>query len=117
MEVIYKDDHKFVFNLNISLYKESVIYKCLYWYSKKFQVSIDKQEHYNIEIYSDSKLPSDLEKKIKSDLIDFKLRDIVNEETKNIRDILYVKAFSDFDEFDQKPPGEYSDPVGFNIDK
>jgi His-Xaa-Ser system protein HxsD len=117
MKVINKSDVKLIFHLNPDLYKETVIYKCLYWYTKKFEINIDKKDNYVIEITTDIKLPSNLEQKIKSDLIDFKLRDIVNEETKNIRDILYVKAFSDFDEFDQQPPGEYSDPVGFDINK
>jgi His-Xaa-Ser system protein HxsD len=54
--------------------------------------------------------------KLERDLLDFNLRDIVTKETKNIRDILIAKAFS-HGEFDELPPGEISDPVGFNINQ
>ncbi len=33
-------------------------------------------------------------------LIDFKTRDIINKETKNIREILLIKAFANNDEFE-----------------
>ena len=54
--------------------------------------------------------------KLERDLIDFNLRDIVTKETKNIRDLLTAKAFSN-GEFDELPPGELSDPVGFNVNE
>ena len=55
-----------------------------------------------------------IEKKIRQDLIDFKTRDIITEETRNIRDLIIAKAFSKIDDFDSQPPGEISDPVGFD---
>jgi hypothetical protein len=51
--------------------------------------------------------------KVERDLVDFNLRDIVTKETQNVRDLLIAKAFSN-GEFDELPPGEVSDPVGFN---
>jgi hypothetical protein len=69
---------------------------------------------------SDNKLSQDqsekLLQKLERDLIDFNLRDIVTKETKNIRDLLTAKAFSN-GEFDELPPGELSDPVGFNVNE
>jgi His-Xaa-Ser system protein HxsD len=51
--------------------------------------------------------------RLERDLVDFNLRDIVTKETQNVRDLLIAKAFSN-GEFDELPPGEVSDPVGFN---
>jgi His-Xaa-Ser system protein HxsD len=100
--------------------KEAVI-KCLYWYGDKFNVSISSVEgnKYSIRLspLSNANLTGgDLEihcQKIKRDLIDFQLRQIIATETKNIRDLLVAKAFSNGD-FDQSPEGEISDPVGFD---
>ena len=39
----------------------------------------------------------------------------ISKETKNVRDLIIAKAFSDSDEFDSEPPGEITDPVGFKI--
>ena len=52
-------------------------------------------------------------KKLKNDLIDFQVRDIVTKETKNVRDLLIAKAFATTDKYETNPPGEVSDPVGF----
>jgi His-Xaa-Ser system protein HxsD len=54
--------------------------------------------------------------KVERDLVDFNLRDIVTKETQNVRDLLIAKAFSN-GEFDELPPGEVSDPVGFNVNQ
>ena len=61
-------------------------------------------------------LAEKLLQKLERDLIDFNLRDIVTKETKNIRDLLTAKAFSN-GEFDELPIGELSDPVGFNVNE
>jgi hypothetical protein len=54
--------------------------------------------------------------KLERDLVDFNLRDIVTKETQNVRDLLIAKAFSN-GEFDELPPGDVSDPVGFNVNQ
>jgi len=41
-----------------------------------------------------------LKDKINQLLIDYKNRDIIQQETKNIRDILYVKAFANNDDYE-----------------
>jgi hypothetical protein len=52
--------------------------------------------------------------KLERDLVDFNVRDIVTKETQNVRDLLIAKAFSN-GEYDELPPGEISDPVGYDI--
>lgn len=107
-----------------SLYTKDGIFKCLYWYGDKYRtnVSFADSNTYKISLkpLSDNPLSHDqsekLLQKLERDLIDFNLRDIVTKETKNIRDLLTAKAFSN-GEFDELPPGEISDPVGFNVNE
>jgi His-Xaa-Ser system protein HxsD len=107
-----------------SLYSKDSVFKCLYWYGDKYHanVSFADSNTYKISLkpMSDNKLSQDqsekLLQKLERDLIDFNLRDIVTKETKNIRDLLTAKAFSN-GEFDELPPGELSDPVGFNVNE
>jgi His-Xaa-Ser system protein HxsD len=107
-----------------SLYSKDSIFKCLYWYGDKYHtyVSFADSNTYRISLkpMSDNPLSEEqtekLLQKLERDLVDFNLRDIVTKETKNIRDLLTAKAFSN-GEFDELPPGELSDPVGFNVNE
>ena len=49
--------------------------------------------------------------KLNQDFIDYNLRDIVSKETKNVRELIIAKAFSN-GEYDEDPPGELNDPLG-----
>ena len=119
-----KDDEIIVF-ADTSLYSKDSVFKCLYWYGNKFHTNIaivkcNDREHYKITLKPLIDTEISEEKKIKtlqkleSDLVDFNLRDIVTKETQNVRDLLIAKAFSN-GEFDEEPPGEISDTVGFKI--
>ncbi len=109
---------------DISLYSKDSIFKCLYWYGDNYHtnVSFADSNTYKISLkaMSDNPLSEEhaekLLQKLERDLVDFNLRDIVTKETKNIRDLLIAKAFSN-GEFDELPPGELSDPVGFNVNE
>lgn len=110
--------------LNVSLYSKESIFKCMYWYGDKFRtnISFEDSETYRVAVkpissteYSNLEL-EELLVKLERDLIDYNLRDIVTKETQNIRDLLIAKAFSS-GEFDELPPGEVSDPVGFNLNQ
>lgn len=115
-----KDNEILVF-ANTLLYSKDAVFKCIYWYGDKFHtvVSFADADNYCITLKplsATSVKIEDLElyqQKLERDLIDFQLRDIVTKETQNIRDLLIAKAFSN-GEFDELPPGEVSDPVGFN---
>ncbi|HTN37322.1 MAG TPA: His-Xaa-Ser system protein HxsD, partial [Arachidicoccus sp.] len=98
------------------LYSEDVIFKCFYWYGDTFHVDISSQSKKEYAILLTPKNDIDYDLiigKIKTDLIDFKLRDIVSKETKTIRELIIAKAFAYYEE-DQSPDTEISDPVGFN---
>ncbi|PZR23324.1 MAG: His-Xaa-Ser system protein HxsD [Flavobacterium psychrophilum] len=110
----------FSFSLDKSIYSEEVIYKCFYWYGSDYTVNIiDKKSHFGIMMSLKSGEDLHLENltgKIKQDLIDFKLRNIVTKETKNIRELIIAKAFAYYND-DSDPITEISDPLGFNPDE
>jgi His-Xaa-Ser system protein HxsD len=107
--------------VNKSLYSIKVLYKVLYWYTDKFHVNVlDDEKNYLIRIsanekskFSDEDLNSILFK-FERDLIDYNLREIINNETKTVKELLIAKAFSNGD-YEETPPGDISDPVGFKI--
>lgn len=118
-----KDNEIIVFT-NTSLYSKDSIFKCLYWYGDKFHtnVSFADSNTYRVSVkpISTNQLSQQEQEnlllKLERDLVDFNLRDIVTKETQNVRDLLIAKAFSN-GEFDELPPGDVSDPVGFNVNQ
>lgn len=116
MDVKYFNE-KIELLIDSAIYCEEVIYKCFYWYTNNFNVEIEKVHDGTYKIVLTAKIEKisieEVLTKIKKDLIDFKLRQIVFLETKNIREIIIAKAFAYYDvEFE--PLTEVSDPVGFD---
>ena len=118
-----KDNEIIVF-ADTSLYSKDSIFKCLYWYGDKFHtnVSFADSNTYRVSVkpvstnHLSQQEQENLLLKIERDFVDFNLRDIVTKETQNVRDLLIAKAFSN-GEFDELPPGDVSDPVGFNVNQ
>jgi His-Xaa-Ser system protein HxsD len=106
---------------DVSLFSKEAIFKCLYWYGDKFHanVAFADSQTYLIKLKAINNLGINEDEldlylqKLERDLIDYQLRDTITKETQNVRDLLVAKAFSN-GEFDENPPGEVSDPVGFN---
>jgi His-Xaa-Ser system protein HxsD len=107
--------------IDSTIFSREVVLKCLYWFGDKFHTSVGQQDAatYCITLrpLDNANLKDeDLEfylQKLERDVVDFHLREIVNKETKNIRDLLVAKAFSN-GEFDENPPGDVSDLIGFD---
>ena len=105
--------------IHTSLYPIEVIFKCIYWYTAFYNVNLKTDSPGNVRVIFHTKDPDasqdlqSLPSRLKRDLIDCKLRSIVLEETKNIRELLIAKAFSNY-EINETPTGEISDPVGFD---
>lgn len=85
-----------------TVYSDSCISKCVYHLSGRYSIlrSIEGDaEILEIAPLSES---GNTEEQIEIDIIntlnDFKLRDIINEQTKDIRTIIYAKAFSEYND-------------------
>jgi len=117
MVVIPIDETSVQIKIDSTLYSLEVIHKCFYWYAGKYSVEISTEGKSFIVKMKEIKEEWDIQSvvsKIQSDLIDFKTREIISADTKNIREMLIAKAFSHNDEFDEQPTGNLNDPVGFD---
>ena len=109
-----------VVSADASLFPTEVVLKTLYWFGDKFHTAVFTEKNLH-RITLRPATPGSIKEedlgqylqKFQRDLIDFSLRDSVNRETRNIRDLLVAKAFSN-GAFDEAPSGSVSDPVGFD---
>jgi len=120
MQIVRRKDHVEI-KIPLDIYNLDVLYKCFYWYGENFSVDImtNNDNTATVKLYPknhklDSLLFPAIKDKIRTDLVDFKTRDIVTKETINIRDLLVAKAFAHSDDFDASPVGDVSDLVGFD---
>lgn len=102
---IVSDSSKAKFIIDAKLYSTSVITKVLYWLSSNFTITscIDKDD-VSIEIEATPNSVVDwntVKRNISTMLIDYQMRELVEIETHDIRNILYIKAFSNLDQFDE----------------
>lgn len=98
------------------VYSEEVIFKCFYWYTSQYDLTISKLEshHFLVSLKATNiALDEAIIPKIKRDLVDYKLRDVVNRETCTVRELIIAKAFAYYD-LQQNPVADVSDPVGFD---
>jgi His-Xaa-Ser system protein HxsD len=99
-----KNDNHYEFRVDLNVFNEIVVTKVLYWLSEEFIIYQQKENNIlviEIKSKATTSINSDqLLLKLNQMLIDFKTRDIINQETKNIREILLIKAFANNDEFE-----------------
>ena len=84
------------------IYSDSCISKVVYWLSDQY--TIERRLEGDEELlFIDGEIDEDqLRKIILEKLNDYKLRGIIDAETKDIRTILYAKAFGDFDDLTEE---------------
>ena len=85
-----------------NIYSDECISKCVYSLSEVFQCNRQlegKTESIELVPINGLMPDEDVEKSFLQKLNDYKLRQIVFEETKDIRTILYAKAFADYEDF------------------
>lgn len=105
--------------VDAKLYSEAVLFKCFYWYGNTFEVDINKVDETTFEISMKYTTPgqtadwSNVVSRVKRDLIDFRLRQIVTEETRTVRELIIAKAFAYYEE-EEAPISSVTDPVGFD---
>ena len=94
-------------SIDRNIYSDACISKCIYSFSGEFECQRSLcGETETVEIISDATLSEEeLTSRFLQRLNDYKLREIVIEETKDIRTILYAKAFADCDEFSLEDEG------------
>lgn len=86
------------------IYNDSVISKAIYWLSGDYVIvrSLLNDITESISITTGSISEQDLEVKLLQTLNDFKLRQIVADETRDIKTILYAKAFAEDEDLSEE---------------
>lgn len=112
------ENKKVVIVVDSQMYSIEVVFKCFYWYTGSYEVTITPVADQCIQISLEGR--GDIEwdtealiSKIRRDLVDFKLRDIVFKETSTIRELITAKAFA-YSDLIENPVSDVSDPVGFD---
>jgi His-Xaa-Ser system protein HxsD len=100
-------ENKIQLTIDTMVFNETMVTKTLYWIQGNYFVfwnSLNGNIQNIILERKDGSISEGeslkLKNQINQNLIDFKTRDIVNRETKNIRDILYIKAFANGEDFE-----------------
>jgi His-Xaa-Ser system protein HxsD len=120
MVIIPIDESKIQIEIDSSIYSTEVIHKCFYWLTGRCSINFKTDQDSFVITISDPKNEWDIESiltKIKADLIDFKTREIIYNETKYIREMLIAKAFANNDEFDEHFSDNINDSFGFEPSK
>lgn len=88
------------------IYSDSVISKAIYWLSGDFiivrSLLDDDIEQLSITANSDSIDEITIENKLMQALNDFKLRQIIADETRDVKTILYAKAFAEDEDLSEE---------------
>lgn len=87
------------------IYNDSVISKVVYWLSSDYTIvrtDIDEFTEQISLVSKDGDESEELENKVWQMLNDFKLRQIVADETRDIKTILYAKAFAEDEDLSEE---------------
>ena len=95
-----------VLNVDKSIYNESVIDKVLYWWAGDYIITRRNTPGTTVQtIILSASNPITQEafhkirKRLSADFVDYKNRAIIASETRDLRNILYAKAFANNDDF------------------
>ena len=86
-----------------NIYSDACISKAIYSLSKDYTISRSLEgsmERLHIIPLGEKQEKCNIEALVFNTLNDYKLRQIIEDETHDIRTILYAKAFADFDDID-----------------
>ena len=89
-------------NIDRNIFSDSCISTVIYWFSGQYTIQRSLQE--SIETLTIDNVSDEKQFRLEffQKLNDYKLREQIDQETKDIKTILYAKAFSEFDELTEE---------------
>lgn len=89
-------------NIDRNIFSDSCISTVTYWFSNQYTIQRTLQE--SIETLTIDNVSDEKQFRLEffQKLNDYKLREQIDKETKDIKTILYVKAFGEFDELTEE---------------
>tara|TARA_Y100000813_G_scaffold161689_1_gene122214 strand:+ start:5548 stop:5907 length:360 start_codon:yes stop_codon:yes gene_type:complete len=93
----------------LSDYSENCIRSCFYWYVTKYEVNFQfNKTDCIVSLESGEEIDeTNLSRKVKRDLNDFKLREIINNETKALQELIIAKAYANNEALLNDPDGSF----------
>ena len=95
-----ESDNRSIVKIDAAIYSKEVITKVAYWLSRNFTIMQDKEgsiwtlsleSHYVVNW-------DDVKRHLSQLLTDYQMREVITAETKDIKNILYIKAFANVEE-------------------
>lgn len=93
-------DNRAIVRVDSDVYSKEVLAKVVYWLSRDFTImqSLDGKD-WSLSLESKNTVVwDDIKKRLFQLLSDYQMREIIAAETKDIKNILYIKAFANVDE-------------------
>lgn len=89
-------------NIDRNIFSDSCISTVIYWFSNQYTIQRSLQE--SIETLTIDNVSDEKQFRLEffQKLNDYKLREQIDKETKDIKTILYAKAFGEFDELTEE---------------
>ncbi len=91
-----------ILRIDRNIYSDYCISSVVYWFSDRFCISRTIEDNEEVISFNGINDENTIKEEFYQKLNDFKLRDLINKETKDIRTILYAKAFGDFDDITEE---------------
>ena len=95
-----ESDHRAIVKIDADIYFKGVITKVVYWLSRDFTImqNIDGQD-WMLSLESQNVVNcDDVKRRLSQLLTDYQMREVITAETKDIKNILYIKAFANVEE-------------------
>lgn len=97
---IVESNNRAVVKIDTEVYSKDVITKVMYWLSRDFTImqSIEGKD-WQITLESKDTVSWDeVKKNLSHSLVDYQMREVITAETKDIRNILFIKAFANVED-------------------
>ena len=97
---IVESDNRAIVKIDSDIYSKEVVAKVVYWLSNDFAIMQGLEgKDWTFTLEAQHDVPwNDVKKRLSQLLTDYQMREVIAEETKDIKNILYIKAFANVEE-------------------
>lgn len=95
-----ESDNRAIVKIDSDIYSKEVIAKVVYWLSRDFTIMQGVEgKYWTLSLENPNAVDwVDVKKRLSQLLADYQMRDVITAETKDIRNILFIKAFANVEE-------------------
>ncbi|MBR6169128.1 MAG: His-Xaa-Ser system protein HxsD [Bacteroidaceae bacterium] len=95
-----ESDHRVIVEIDSGIYSKDVVAKVVYWLSRDFTIMQSLESSvWTLSLESHDMVNwDDVKERLSQLLTDYQMREVITAETKDIKNILYIKAFANVEE-------------------